>query len=71
MSSEQGARVMDIREAIKVLLDEESIGDYIYTVRERAGNDATFTGNSWDHPRVTRYQEALTALREFEKSPKE
>ena len=59
---------MTLKEAIVALLDEFAIGDNIYNVRERAvGNDPTFTGNSWDHPQVTRYQECLTALEEARK----
>ncbi len=55
---------MELKEAIKVLIEEEHLGDFVYNVRERANSDNTFTGNSWDHPRVKRFSEAVTRLQQ-------
>lgn len=52
---------MDLKEALKVLLEEEHIGDFVYTVRERAVTQA-FADNSWEHPRVIRYSDAVVYL---------
>ncbi len=54
---------MTVQEALKVLLREESIEDFIYNVRERAAGDPAFKGNTWDHPRITRYNDACQALK--------
>ena len=55
---------MDLKEALTVLLKEESIGDFIYDVRERAGamNDG-HKDSLWDHPRVMRYSDACQTLK--------
>lgn len=51
-------------EALRVLLDVESIEDGIYGVRDRAvAKDPAFAGNSWDHPRVTAFSEAIAKLK--------
>lgn len=48
--------------ALKVLL-KENLGDWIYDVRARAVEDGDgFEGNSWDHPRVTVFSEAVTTI---------
>ena len=52
-----------LREALRVLLDVESIEDSVYSVRERAGSDAEFKGNSWDHPRVKAFSDAIEVLK--------
>lgn len=49
-------------EALRVLLDVESIGDRVYDVREKAAGDGTFTGNTWDHPRVQAFSAAVQKL---------
>jgi len=54
---------MTLKEAIKILVEDESIGDFIYNIRERA-LDSEFEGNSWDHPRVIRYSNAVERLKE-------
>jgi hypothetical protein len=55
---------MTLREALKVVLDDESLEDKVYDVRSRAvEGDPDFSGNSWDHPRVTRFGEACQVLR--------
>lgn len=53
---------MTLREAIRVLVEEEHIGDFVYNVRERTYEDTSYKGNSWDHPRVKRFSDAVTAL---------
>lgn len=62
----------ELRAALKVLVDVESVGDWVYEVRERALADDSFTGNTWDHPRVKAFSDAVTtittALREAEQA---
>lgn len=53
---------MTLREALQIVVRDESLGDHVYSVRDRAAGDATFKGNTWDHPRVTRFSEAVTTL---------
>jgi hypothetical protein len=54
--------------ALKVLL-KENLGDWIYDVRSRAGESGDgFTGNSWHHPRVKAFSDAVTVI---EKAVKE
>lgn len=54
---------MELQEALKVLIEEEHTGDFVYTIRDRAGEMADgFKGSSWDHPRVTRWSEAVERL---------
>lgn len=55
---------MDLKEALKVILEEEHIGDFIYNVRERAVQDPSYKGDSWHHPRVKRYGDAVARLTE-------
>lgn len=59
---------MDLKEAIKVLVEDEFIGDFIYNVRERTYEDSNFRGNSWDHPRVKRYGNAVAFLENWLKN---
>lgn len=55
---------MTLKEAIVYLLDEFHLADQVYTVRSRAveSGDPTFIGNSWEHPAVTKFSEAIEAL---------
>ena len=47
-------------------------GDYVYNVRDRAaGMGDGFTGNTWEHPRVIAYGEAIETLRKWVKEPEE
>lgn len=60
---------MDLREAIKALIEEYHLADYAYDVRGRAvGSQDGFEGNSWDHPKVKRFSEAVSALEDSLKS---
>ena len=52
---------MTLIEAIAVLINEEHIGDFIYNIRERT-DLSEFTGNSWNHPRVKQYSDAVQRL---------
>jgi hypothetical protein len=56
---------MDLKEAIHVLVKEEFLGDWVYSVRERALSDESYTGNSWDHPRVKRFSQAVKVLEDY------
>lgn len=48
--------------ALKVLL-AESLGDWIYDVRSRASESGDgFEGNSWDHPRVKAFSDAVGVI---------
>lgn len=52
------------------VLEAESIGDFVYEVRDRAAADASFTGNTWEHPRVVAYGEAAQVISEIAKESK-
>lgn len=57
---------MEIKEAIRILLEEEYLADYIYNVRSQAVEmDLEYKGNSWDHPRVKRFEEIVKTLETF------
>ncbi len=47
--------------ALETLLSE-SPGDWVYDVRERAGSDPDCPPNSWDHPRVKAYSDAIQTI---------
>lgn len=52
----------ELRVALKVLM-AENIGDSIYEVRERAAlSHDGFEGNSWDHPRVKAFSDAISTI---------
>lgn len=51
----------DLVAALKTLLVDESIGDFVYTIRDRAAGDG-FVGDSWHHPRVLAYSRAIEVL---------
>lgn len=56
---------MTLKDALKVVLRDEHLCDYIYHVREAAvGSGDGFEGSSWDHPRVLKFSEAVTRLEE-------
>jgi hypothetical protein len=61
-------RLERILAAIRTVNELHDLGDATYDVREqRGGNDVggqPFTGNSWEHPDVKRYSDAVTVLRE-------
>jgi hypothetical protein len=55
------AEVEAIEKAAKTL-EAEGIGDFVYEVRDRAAGDASFTGNTWEHPRAVAYGEAAQVI---------
>ena len=55
---------MTLIEAIRVLVVDAHIEDFIYTVRECAmGEHDGYEGSSWDHPRVKRFSDAVSRLK--------
>lgn len=57
---------MTLKEAITVLVKDEHLGDFVYNVRDNAnGSGDGYKGNSWDHPRVKKFSEAVTALENY------
>lgn len=46
-------------EAIRIL-NHESIGDFIYTIRDRIPEG--WTGSSWEHPSVVAYGKACSIV---------
>lgn len=56
---------MTIDEAVVALIDDFSIGDYVYNVRASADLSQLKDGqSSWDHPRVMKFSEAIVVLTE-------
>lgn len=58
---------MTLDEAIVALVDEFSISDSVYDVRERTLSDSQWyrdnpDASGWDHPKVKRFSDAVTAL---------
>jgi hypothetical protein len=57
-----------IAEAIRTINKYHDLGDAIYDVRQRYGSDKVngrpYKGDSWLHPIVTEYNNAVMALRE-------
>ena len=52
---------MNLDDALRVLA-KEGIGDFIYEIRERVASDTTYHGNTWNHPRVRAWGEAVQAI---------
>jgi hypothetical protein len=50
--------------ALRVLLKED-LGDFVYTVRERAFSDAGYHGDSWEHPRVKAWSTASGIVADY------
>lgn len=48
----------EVINALKVLIEQESIGDFVYDIREREGE-------GWDGPRVVAFSDAVQVLSEF------
>lgn len=50
--------------ALRTINRLHDLGDAIYNVRDRVvENDPKFNGNSWDHPTVKEYSDAVQTLR--------
>ena len=58
---------MTLDDALRVLM-REHLSDFIYNIRERVGADASYTGNSWDHPRVKDWSDACMIIQDYLKS---
>lgn len=57
----------DLKSAI-LDLDEESVGDFVYTIRERVDMSELPKGaSSWDHPRVVAWGDAAAVLAKYAK----
>lgn len=54
---------MTLKEALRVIYEEEHLDDFIYQVRERAASDPDFKGNTWEHPRVKQFSQACVVIR--------
>lgn len=56
---------MTLKEALQIVIVDESLEDFVYDIRSRAVEGGPkFDGNSWDHPRVTRWAAAVERLKE-------
>lgn len=54
--------VRELLQALYTIDELHSLGDSVYVVRERAAGDSTYTGNSWEHPKVKAYGDAHATL---------
>ena len=55
---------MDMREAVKYLLEDFHLEDKVYDVRSRAAESGDgWEGNLWEHPAVNKFSEACMALK--------
>lgn len=62
--------VAAVREAARVLVYEHNLRDFIYSVRASAAEgDASFEGNSWQHPKVISFAKAVETLHSFAGPP--
>lgn len=55
-------RLERITTAIRTINEYHNLGDQVYDVRDNHGGDDGFTGNSWEHPKVKAYGEAVKTL---------
>jgi len=56
---------MTLKEAIRILIEEEHMEDWIYHVKSAAAEDGSrWKGSLWDHPRVQRYSEVCKVLKD-------
>jgi len=59
---------MTPKEAMKILLKDFHIQDYVYDVRDyHMGENDGYEGNSWDHPKVKEFLELIKILRAWAK----
>ena len=47
------------------VLVKESVGDFVYAMRERVLDDPNWTGVSWDHPRVADWSKASSIIADY------
>jgi hypothetical protein len=66
LNDETHVRLLD---AIRTINELHNLGDATYAVRDRYGSEpvrgAPYTGNSWLHPKVSAYSEAVQTLRDL------
>lgn len=58
---EARAELANIRRAAKTL-DRLHVGDFTYNIRDRAAGDASFTGNTWEHPDTKAWSDASVLM---------
>lgn len=59
-----GRDIEKLASAIRTINKLHDLGDAVYDVRGRVGEDfPEYTGNSWDHPTVKEYNDAVQTLR--------
>lgn len=66
MASEALEELAAVERACRTL-ETESIVDGVYDVRDRAAEDRSFTGNTWEHPRVVAYGAAAQVIADIAK----
>lgn len=54
--------VMPIVKRILTVLSSESVGDFVYNIRERAAEDPKCPKNSWNHPRAKAWGEVCAMI---------
>lgn len=52
-------------QALRIVVIDESLGDFVYAVREKTLSDVSYAGSSWDHPRVKAFSDAVQILTEY------
>ena len=65
MSIDYKLAIEDIKRVVLELLNDYSLGDQAYAIREGLDLPADFEGSTWHHPKVTRFGEIVAKLREF------
>lgn len=60
------AELAAVRQAAKNL-DRMAVGDFTYSIRDRAAGDPNFTGNTWEHPDVKAWSDASETMRNIAK----
>lgn len=69
LAEEAIAEVEAIEKACGIL-HRESIEDDVYRVRDRVAEDAAFTGNTWEHPRVVAFGQAAQVIANISRESK-
>lgn len=52
------------------VFEDNDIGGFVYTIRERMLSDGLHDGSSWDHPQVKAWGEASVTLKRLRKEGK-
>lgn len=63
------AALKDVEKAAQTL-DRLNVGDFTYNIRDRAAGDASFTGNTWEHPDVKAWSDASVLMGNIAKESK-